>query len=165
MKKYFFELPVYRLSEKDYEKEEDTFLLKYYNEVHLRNGRVNSSISYEEFKEKSMLYRDIWQYNEIIGYIKLYILGSQIRGEYYQHKTSRIRKTRTKHFKFLTLKLVSESNLSNKTNEEIYNIILKYIEDCNLELQKRYIDIKYFKQIGKFVDWNNLIKDSSICKN
>ena len=47
----------------------------------LKNGRVDSQTSYEDFKEKWMIPRDRWRYNEIIGYIKLYILGSQIRGE------------------------------------------------------------------------------------
>jgi len=159
MKKYIFNIPVYRLSEKDYQKEEDKFSLEFYNDVILRKGSVNSSTSYEDFKENWMMYRDMWRYNEIIGYIKLYILGSQIRGEYYQHKSSRIRKTRTKHFKFQTHKLVAEKNLSKKTNEEIFNIILIYIKDCSLELKKRYIDIEDFEQIGKYINWNNLIKN------
>ena len=81
MKNYIFDIPVYRLSEKDYQKEEDKFSLEIHNEVFLKNGRVNSQTSYEDFKEKWMMPGDSWRYNEIIGYIKLYILGSQIRGE------------------------------------------------------------------------------------
>jgi len=81
MKNYIFDIPVYRLSEKDYQNEEDKFSLEIYNDVFLKNGRVDSQTSYEDFKEKWMIPRDRWRYNEIIGYIKLYILGSQIRGE------------------------------------------------------------------------------------
>jgi hypothetical protein len=159
VKKYFFELPVYRLSEAQYIEEENKFLSDYYFETHTNKGIPKTTTTYEKFKENSNRYRDIWRYNEIIGYVRLYILGNQIRGEYYQHKTTRIRKTRTKHFQFITQKLASEKSLSNNTNADIYNIILEYVQDCKFELKKRYIDINNFQQIGKYIDWNRLIKD------
>ena len=158
MKKYFFEIPVYRLSENAYQKEEEKFLLKFHNKVHLKNGKVNSNISYNQFKENSCLYRDTWRYNEIIGYIRLYIMGYQIRGEYYQHNVTRIYKTRTKHYKLKTQKLATEITLLHKTNENIYQSIVRYINKCNAELVKRYIDVETFYQIGKYIDWNGLIR-------
>lgn len=165
MKKYFFEIPVYRLSYEKYMDEEEQLLLQLYNNIHLKNGQVKSSIQYQEFKENMNKYRDIWKYNEIIGYIRLYILGLEIRGEYYQHKTTRIRKTRTKHFEFITLKLVSEKSLAHKSNDEIFIIILEYLNQCCMELKKMYIDTKDFENIGKYIDWNSFIKDKNKCKN
>lgn len=156
MKKYFFDFPVYRLSEQDFQKEEDESLLKDYNQIHLKNGKVASKTSYEKFKEQSTKYRDTWLFNEIIGYIRLYIMGEEIRGEYYQHNTTRIKKTRTKHFKLVTLKLASEKNLFKKNNNEIYHIILDYIQECSKELKKLHIDIENFKEIGRYVNWNQL---------
>lgn len=160
MKKYFFEIPIYRLSENAYHKEEEKFLLKFYNDVHLKNGRVKSNISYNKFKEKSCLYRDIWRYNEIIGYIRLYIIGHQIKGEYYQHNVTKVYKTRTKHFKFKTQKLATEITLLHKTNEDVYQSIIKYVDKCSSELVRRYIDVETFHQIGKYIDWNGLIKEN-----
>ncbi|MGE4462662.1 MAG: hypothetical protein AB7D49_09510 [Arcobacter sp.] len=48
----------------------------------------------------------------------------------------------------------------NQTNDEIYNSILQYLERCEKELEKKYIDIVSFKSIGQYVNWNKLIDDN-----
>lgn len=155
-KENIFDIPVYRLSESQYEVECKNIIKNNFN-CSFKNS--NKVFDLETYYEKSIKYFDIWEYNEIIGYIKLYILGSQIRGEYIQHKSSRIRKTRTKSFIFKTHKLAAEINIYNKTNEEIYLLISKYLENCKIELKNRYIDLDNFNQIGKYIAWNKLIAD------
>ncbi|MDY3201301.1 MAG: hypothetical protein RBQ84_10145 [Arcobacter sp.] len=162
MIKYFFDVPVYRLSEQEYYLEEKNHSKKLYEYIYTRidGTKRNPLVSYEKFYEESSIFRDMWRYNEIIGYIRLYILGTQIRGEYFQHKSKRIVKTRKKSFIYITHKLVSEINIMNQTNDEIYNSILQYLERCEKELEKKYIDIVSFKSIGQYVNWNKLIDDN-----
>lgn len=161
MKKYFFDIPVYRLSYEDYKNEVNKSIKGnyYYFFINKDGTKKNELITFESHYAKSIKYHDIWDYNEIIGYIKLYILGTQVRGKYYQHKSTRIRKTRTKSFIFKTHKLTPEINIHNKTNSEIYILILDYLENCKLELKKRFIDIDNFRNIGQYVDWNKLIEE------
>ncbi len=130
--------------------------------MHIRidGTKRNPSMTYEKYYEDSSIFRDMWRYNEIIGYIRLHILGTQIRGEYFQHKSKRIVKTRRKSFIYKTHKLVSETNIMNQTNDGIYNSILKYLKRCEQELKKRYIDIDSFKNIGQYVNWNKLLQDN-----
>lgn len=108
-------------------------------------------IIFDNYYKKAIRHYDIWEYNEIIGYIKLYIQGNQIRGEYYQHKSTRIRKTRTKSFIFKTHKLSPEISIHNKTNFEIYILILDYLENCKLELKKDLLTQVILKILGNML--------------
>lgn len=158
MKKYFCELPVYRLSRENYFLEQMSFYKKYYEDHITKNGRVKPPLGFENFLEKALRRDDIWEYNEIIGYIRLYFSGHQIRGEYYQHNVTRIRKTRKKKFAWITHKLTPEINILRMSDEEIYTSIIKYIDSCGKELKNRHIDADSFRQVGKYVQWNYLIQ-------
>lgn len=158
MNKYFCELPVYRLSRENYFLEQKSFYKKYYEEHITKNGRVKPPVSFEDFFEKALRLNDIWKYNEITGYIKLYFSGQQIRGEYYQHNVTHIRKTRKKKFAWITHKLAPEINILKMSDEEIYTSIINYIDSCGKELKNRYIDDDSFRHIGKYVQWNYLIQ-------
>ena len=93
---YFFDVPVYRLARKRYEDE----LEKSINKAMCPHEMEQAF--YEQNPKRAMAFRDdmqkiyggCWDYNEIIGYIKMHFLGSQIRGEYFGVKAKRIVKTR-----------------------------------------------------------------------
>jgi len=158
MKKYFCKLPVYRLSRENYHLEQTSFYKEYYEDYIAKNGRVKPPVNFEDFFDKALRHDNIWEYKEIIGYIKLYFLSHQIRGEYYQHNVTRIRKTRKKKFAWITHKLVPEINILKMSDEEIYTSIINYIDSCEKELKNRYIDADSFRQVGKYIQWNNLIQ-------
>lgn len=158
MKQFFFDIPVYRLSEKKYYLEQDTNSRKIYKYFYLKSEIRIPTISHEQFLELPTSRPDMWRYNEIIGYIRLYILGHEIRGEYYQHKALKIYKTRKKHFIYKTHKLAAEISILHQNDMQIYELVLKYLQKCELELKKRYIDIEHFKEIGQYVQWNLMIQ-------
>lgn len=149
---YFYDIPVYRLKKEKYYKE-----LEEYKKVHLFGSDENEiklkKKFYQKYPDRKILFEQhlnkvfgrIWEYNEIIGYIKLYSVGNQIRGEYFQIDKKRICKTRTKNFRWETDKLVPEINFyQENTNEELFNMIYNYLKDCNKELKYRYLDLDNF---------------------
>ena len=103
LEKYIFDIPVYRLTEdeyysklKDYVGDKiylgwpDSIIQEFYkrnpdNKIHVTDSLTKA-------------YGGPWTYNEIIGFIRLHFLGSQIRGEYYEVDSKRITKTRKKQF-------------------------------------------------------------------
>ncbi|TDA69667.1 hypothetical protein E0765_00025 [Sulfuricurvum sp. IAE1] len=162
MKKYFFDIPVYRLSEEKYDAQTDAEIQENYQQMYLKNGRAKPSISYDDYFEKMSIFYDPWRFNETIGYIRLYFLGHEIRGDYCQHKVSRIYKTRRKHIRYKTYKLADEISILNQNDTQIYESILLYLQKCASELPKRYIDMENFKQIGRYVHWNALIRNETL---
>ncbi len=102
---FFHDVPVYRLSRDRYYKEMDQYI-----EKSMYRDPQNPDTTMKEFHERKPemkiqfrehlrnSYGGAWNYNEIIGYIRLYFLGSQIRGEYWETKTKRKVRSRKKVF-------------------------------------------------------------------
>jgi hypothetical protein len=114
---------------------------------------------FREHLQKS--YGGCWRFNEIIGYIRLYFLGSQIRGEYYGVRKQRLVRTRTKKMEFQTWKLVPEIDIPFPTsNKEIFCTVNEYLDKCKKALPRRYIDTSMFEVIAPYINWRKLYEDS-----
>ncbi len=78
--KYIFTIPVYVCSEEEYEIKRD----KYF-QSQLKRYKIARDIEAINLFEQAFiknLWR-FWKYNQIIGYIELFIWGKDIRGEFY----------------------------------------------------------------------------------
>ena len=162
--RYFYDLPVYRLSSKAYYAARD----KYVDEVLFPPGSPNEAALREREKRDPRVndgfrdhlqraYGGCWEFNEIIGHIRLHFLGSQVRGEYFAVARKRIVRTRTKTFEYRAWKLAPEVEIEQPygTREVLY-AVNEYIADCKRELPKRFIDTSRFDSIAPFVDWGAL---------
>jgi hypothetical protein len=162
---YFLDIPVYRLSEDRYYSEMHLFIdEKMYpgppeHDEIMKRFHSRSPDQERSFREHlRAYYGGAWDYNEIIGYIQLHFLGTQIRGEYWQIKGKRIQRTRRKVFEWRTWKLAHEIDISTgASNSEIYALIREYLADCARELKGRHIDVRRLEAIGPYVDWRGLL--------
>lgn len=140
---YFFELPVYRIEKQRYDSE----LTEYISKHRIAEVPGWDAHSYKEFG-------GAWRFNEIIGYIRLYFLGWQVRGEYFSVDAKRIVKTRKKQFVMKTEKLGAEVNMFRPTSsEEILAYVRKYVARCKQELPRRIVDDATFEAISPHIDW------------
>lgn len=168
MEDYFFELAIYRCSPKKFEKELDTLerkindhfddltkQLEDYDSSHLKQDRF-SRLSYE------------YEYNEVIGWIRLYILGNQIRGEYFYEvspKDSSIQKPKinkgVRKKKFCSFEKAFELSIyTEDSSEDIFQKLLNKLEYLSKEekpFKGRFIDTRQLETIGKFVNWRELV--------
>ena len=67
-------------------------------------------------------------------------------------------KERLENLFFFTRNILTHNPVLKNT-EDIYFLILDYLENFILELKKRFIDIDNFRNIGQYVDWNKLIEE------
>jgi len=160
----FFDLPVYRLPPEKYHADMSKWIdesmyhgtpehIAFTKAFHERNPE--HKLRFEAHLNER--YGGAWLYNEIIGYIRLHFLGSQVRGEYFAVKAKRIVSSRTKLFEFKTHKLALESEVPrHATNAEILGVIQEYIKDCATELKGRYIDDSLFNVMAPHVNWKAL---------
>lgn len=154
---YYFEIPIYRCDlgthTKEMKAKEKEFTIEEYKD--------SAPISYQNMIDH--FHRDIWypwKYNEVIGWICLYIMGTQIRGDYYFTSAKRIGKgIRKKRFNYYG-KAFEHSLTRNLSSNEIYQEIINELEHLNKNnksFKNRHIDLKSFKIIGEFVDWKLLV--------
>lgn len=154
---FLFDVPVYRLHPKAYEDAKAAYTNNALDRVGLREAGSENAHLVDIYETRLWhKYGGAWRYNEIIGYIRLHILGDQVCGEWWAVDAKRIVRTRTKQFEFKNWKLAPERRIpSQPSTEEIYRTILQYLDDCRREgeLKDRYVDSKSLEAIGPFVDW------------
>lgn len=153
---YLLDIPIYRLNKDAYTDE--------WKKSPLR--KIASNLT-NDIKPKMSEFLDNefdgdWQFNEIIAFLKLHILGAQIRAEYYTSIKKKLVKTRKKIFVLSSYKFSPEIELPlNTDNKNIFASILQYIEDCRDEMKikhkKAFIDASLLETIGPFIDWKNLV--------
>ena len=153
---YFFEIPIYRCSP-------DQFVLETENEKvrslsQIQNQKVSNPENYafaEQWFDNHVRYP--WEFNEIVGYLRLYALGDQIRGDLWFMKAKRIRRgTKRKHHWIgkafeLTCRPV-------ESNEQIGKKVIARVMSVGLEApcEGRYIDIQCLTGAASALDWRML---------
>jgi hypothetical protein len=107
---YFYDLPVYRLPSSQYYDGMNKYVTDH-PEMMGEFYRREPDLKITEDIRLRKKYGGRWDYNEIIGFIRLHFLGTQIRGEYCAVNAKRITRTRNKVFEYKTHKLAPEINL------------------------------------------------------
>ena len=162
--RFFYDVPVYRLTEEKYDRDrrkhvEDALFpegLSFRDEL-IRRDKADPKLNLHLRDHLAYSYGGAWQFNEIIGYIRLHFFGTQVRGEYYAVRRKRIVRSRRKTIEFQTWKLAPEREIPNSaSSERIYAIILEYVDACRSELKRRYVDAGGLERIGPYVDWKSL---------
>lgn len=141
--KLLFELYVYRLDQSAYRHEFQKYIIK------------NTTPHYQPTLGS---FGGIWQYNEIIGYLKFYISGNtQLRVEYHKTDATKIVKTRKKTFILHDDSFCTRNIYKSMTNQELIDIIKDCIQDCKNRLNPRYIDTTFVDNTLLHTNWKKVI--------
>lgn len=176
--RYFFEIPIYRCSQATHISE----IKKEEQELH--SGETKARQMGKHLRDKGSTPDDQqlrsmfqvhphlvleewrfvnnclpWRYNQIVGWIRLYVLGTQIRGEYYFTLLKRIiRGTRPKclFHQGKAFELSFEPSFSSQT---ICNEVLAAIDDLRRErpFKGRYFDLEAFENCAPYINWHSLL--------
>ena len=158
----FFDVPVYRLSQEEYEAQQQAFFQK----SHADSGLLIEGMyrRHPDIKEQwQRHYEEIgggWLFNEVIGYIRLFFYGTQIRGEYWRVKAKKLVKSRTKIFSLHELKVADEEEIPpGISNSGIFKLVLNYLTKAQntRAIRGRFIHTSVLEYIGPYIDWNALL--------
>jgi len=155
---YLFDVPVYRLPREKYEAGQKAYI----ESVMFETDDFRQF--YESNRNQEIMMRDHlwkryggpWQFNEIIGYIRLHFFGTQIRGEWWRVGAKRVARTRTKILVNRGWKVVYEEEIPDgSASNDIYLLILSYLERAQNDehLKRFYVDTSVFERIGPHIDW------------
>lgn len=150
----FFEIPIYRCSLSSH----STYMIKEEQKFAPNENKEKFPSSYNSAYNhfhKELWYA--WKYNEIVGYLNLYIMGSQLRGDVWFINNQRINKGIIKK-KFRLLGKSFEKQIPrSKSSSEIFEFIIDTLTSHNkLDYKKYHFDLKTIRVIGQFVDWVEL---------
>lgn len=164
--RYFFDVPVYRLSEERYYRDMAQHIddVLFPPEDQLSNtlrelDRINPNENDALRGHIAKKYGGSWQFNEIVGYIRLFFLGFQVRGEYFTIGQKNICRTRRKIFELKSLNLAPEVEISDFTsNAAILAAVMEYLSNCRKELKGKHVDSEMFVNLSRFIDWQAFLR-------
>lgn len=155
MHTFFYDLPVYRLDEASYYKGRQAYIDRFARPI----GIAKLDAAIEDHLQRA--HGGPWRFNEVIGHIRLYFLGSPVRGEYFAVERRRVVRTRTKTLYWQTWKLAPEVEIAPPyTGSEVWAAISSDLAQCRKEVRGRFIDSSLLDQISTYVDWGALFRDS-----
>jgi len=158
---YVFELLIYRDKEK-------AFYEKYYKalESFINKYIPNSTDSIQQKRTKDYLedhfwknYGGPWNYNQVVGAIKIFTCGDQIRGDLWLSNKKRF--TRIMGNKNISLfgKAFEMTVFKDMTNEDINQRLIKEITNSIKQNERRIIDMECFLNCSKYIDWMKLLQN------
>lgn len=105
---------------------------------------------------------NLWQYNQIIGYISIYVFCSKIKAELWYTTKQKIRKGIT--YKDIRYKAYGLLDISTEylTNEQVFDRLIEDLEKIKEQyksLKNRHIDLSELKSFGPFIDWKSFISE------
>ncbi len=160
MEKYFFDIPIYRCSREKHTQELYKAKKKVLQFMIDLNGiEVKNSSSYESLGNRyDFRFWYPWRYNEIIGWIRLYALGDQARGDLWFSNAKKIRSNLKNKRIFCRGKAFERTILKNQSSTDIFHTICEElaVQEKEPPIKGRYLDKNMFYYIGKFINWRQI---------
>jgi len=165
---YFFEIPIYRVSQEQYgrevETEKDKLLAPIRNIWNsLSSEPMETSEAYQYAKNNFDREHGthVWRYNQAIGWLRLFASDhSHIRVDYYWVKERITKKLKNKHFRYCFEEKTFQLDIPPAlTSNDIYILLQQHIEELMKKepFRKYYADLELFQNIGPCIDWRALL--------
>ena len=156
---YLFEIPFYWRREDKFNEEYDRDLANHLAAFEKQTGyplKENLRMSLEDSFGRR--YIAPWRFNQVIGWVRLYKLGTQLRGEAWFMNAKRAgrqvsKKQFSMHGKAFELRVWPE-----QTSTQIFEAIVEDLRQFEKGSARRiYLDLECFENLGSFVDWRTLM--------
>ena len=172
---YFFEIPIYRVSRKQYGREveiEKEKLLVPIRDLwnRLSSKPVEESEAYQYVKNNFDREHGthLWRYNQVVGWLRLFTSDyCHIRADFYWVKERMTKNLKKKGFRYCyEIKTFQLDIPPTMTSHDIYLLLKQQIEELmRKEPFRRYsLDLEMFQNIGPHVDWRSLLDTDTLSK-
>ena len=144
--KKVFEIQVYKTSEEEYYEKMTNYIAE-------KNRDDNPQ--FEEYLRNK--FGGDWDYNEIVGHVKIYITGRKIKCEYWETDKKVRVGSRTKTFVKISDKYCESQIFKGQSNDELKSVITECIEQVKKIITTRiktaYVDTEIFDTQVEHIDW------------
>lgn len=155
-----FEVPIYRVSHAEFNRgfdyDEAQFLAKTFNIIPPERAPESFRGSQQHFWEH---YGGPWRYNQAVGWLRIYTLGSQLRADLWLSSSKRfLRRMQWKKFRLLG-KQFELWIVKDTPSSVIQRLLLEEFRVFEREYKSRrlVLDLECFNNVAPFVDWHALV--------
>jgi hypothetical protein len=158
-----FEIPIYRCSPKQFNKQMEKDVQKHLRWLQDASGGITREEAPHTFTVSEGHFRSTyggpWEYNQVIGCLRICALEGVIWGEAWLVDAKRmLRKMRNKHFVKLG-RAFQLCDLAEEPSEYIFTRIVDEIETLQRwkMFRRRHFELGPLLRIGPAVDWRRLV--------
>ncbi len=148
--KNLFKIPVYKISEEEYYEKMANYIAK---------NNPDDNPQFEHHLRKK--FGGDWEYNEIVGHIKIYIIGTKIKCEYWETDKKVRVGSRTKTFIKISDRYCESQIFKWQSNDELKSVIIECIEQVKkivtTRIKTAYVDTEIFDILVEHIDWNYIL--------
>jgi hypothetical protein len=165
--RHIFDIAIYSVAAEKFFAGKDKKLQEYFdllNKASLPDLPVRSPTSNDEFDRGARHYFESkyggWQFTQVVGWIRLFPLVRQMRGEYWFVSAKRIdTHINRKNFEYYGKAFELSYFTGKESSLDIFHQTKEIIDRLKREkpFKGRYIDMETFVNIGPFVNWRELI--------
>jgi hypothetical protein len=155
---HFFDVPIYRCSQAEFDKAYDrdlaAHLLSLWGPGGIRDDGIRRSAEYDFWKN----YGGPWPFNQIVAWIRLHLLGTQVRGELWK-TDAKVLVRRPKHKRFVSPGADAfEIDCRAMSSKNIYQAIIVELKALVAARfgNRAHLDVEAFSNIGPHVNWKAL---------
>ena len=159
--KKLFSIPIYSCKREKFEKDHDRLVYnrsKDFREAAEYSGKYTEEEAIEKYKK--YVIPKIWEYNQIIGFIKVFIHEHSIWFDLYLPSDKKINRfAKTKHFVSLNIPNGCHFSLMGN-NDEIRSEMSVFLNMAIDSVPKKYyVDKTEFELLNKIIDYSKLPKE------
>lgn len=159
--KYLFDLAIYRLSEDHFIERYKSDLEKKFFKIWPDQERYAVSKELQQSIENHFweTYGMPWRFNQVIGWLRIYSLGSQVRGELWLTEAKRLVRRRSPPPVRWKGKAFELHTSSEESSEQILSNIRREINRAMKDLGRKQlvIDLECFENVAPKLDWKYLL--------
>lgn len=162
--RYFFEVPIYRVSEDAFGRQYDRDLEAFFGSMTMPRDYVMSrDLRLAMERHFWETYGMPWRFNQAVGWVRLYLLGSQVRGELWRAQGRRLQRRGRRNFRHLG-KAFELWCRPQMTNDEIRRAIEDELLAVGRGLRRGHIlDLECFRTLAAHIDWHSMIWGTRGC--
>jgi hypothetical protein len=160
---YVFDIPVYLCDKSSYDAKMDKAVEECLTDTFEARGlaRTTDIEQLIRIRERARVnFGGRWQYNQIVGWIRLFIEGGGVGGHLWWVNTNLLRRKMRRTFEFRTASNALATWLPDDADSGlIFKRTLEAVEGLSKvpEFKGRYIDLSVFRRVGPFIDWRGLM--------
>lgn len=159
------ELAIYSYSEQEYLQRCENYVERHLPRRLLENAGKPEWARFETNARQRLIDRfgGAWEYNQAVGWLRLYVLGNQLRGTYWFTSAKRVHTNAVrKQFDWQGRALeldISDDQASQDIFAELVEEVREFARSSHI--RRRHVDLRPLLLLGPFVDWRALV-DASI---
>lgn len=161
---WFFEIPIYRYTPEKFSQECEKKMQRHKEWLYETSAipQANAPKVYRLAEERIRAEHGHWQYNQIVGWLRLLAMRSQLQGEYYFVDAKRITKNVGSKQMVWQGKAFEVHIDPEQSSADIFDELCEALNHLQKEkpFKGHFLNMELFLNIGPYVDWRALIQQA-----